>query len=220
MMQIPPDPTDSTGFVSLTTKIAISSDPTSCPCWNHAGDKLMHPGVKASFSELGLNHPWLVRQLPSTFTLFSSIGASKSEAAQISFCRHHLIFNIHRVTIYITHLGGIGQGVWEVPCDDGTGCIKNCGGYLDQLCALMARRTPLKQLLLSLFIMPRVLRGDQFAISCNIDLRLNCDEAIWLIKQNFRICRKTHWDFYMPLWADQPIDHKPSPDQCLASEKV
>jgi hypothetical protein len=24
----------------------------------------------------------------------------------------------------------------------------------------------------------------------------------------------------MPLWADQPIDHKPSPDQCLASEKV
>src|SRR6267154_3261641 len=73
--------------------------------------------------------------------LFLSIGASKSDAAQISFCMHHLMFNIRRVTIYITHLGGISQGVREVPCDDDTGCIKNCGGYLNQLCTLMARRT-------------------------------------------------------------------------------
>src|SRR5712664_4586501 len=110
--------------------------------------------------------------------LFSRLGASKSEAAQISFCKYHLMFNIHPVTIYITHLGGIGQGIWEVPCNDGTGYIKNCGGYLNQLCTLMPRRTPLKQLLLSLLIMPGVLQGDQFAISCNIDLHLNCDQAI------------------------------------------
>ncbi|KAG2368434.1 hypothetical protein BDR07DRAFT_1372204 [Suillus spraguei] len=35
------------------------------------------------------------------------------------------------VTIYIMHLGGLGQGVWEVPCDDGTGSIENCGRPAD-----------------------------------------------------------------------------------------
>src|SRR6267154_6710610 len=114
--------------------------------------------------------------------LFLSIGASKSDAAQISFCMHHLMFNIRRVTIYFTHLGGIGQGVREVPCDDDTGCIKNCGRYLNQLCTLMARRTSLKQLLLSLFIMPGVLWGDQFAISCHIDRHLNCNDVTTTLK--------------------------------------
>jgi hypothetical protein len=88
------------------------------------------------------------------------------------------MFNIHRVTMHVTHLGGVGQGVREVPCDDGTGCIHNCGRFVHQLFAFMARRTPLEQLRLSLFIMPGVLRGDQFAVSCNIHLHLNCHEGI------------------------------------------
>jgi len=98
-MQILPDPTGSMKLVSLINDITISSDPTSCPCWYHAGDKLMHPGVMPTCSELCLNHSWLVRQLLSTFTLFSRLGERKSEAAHISFCRYHLIFNIHQVKI-------------------------------------------------------------------------------------------------------------------------
>jgi hypothetical protein len=68
--------------------------------------------------------------------------------------------------------------------------------------------------------MPSVFRGDQFAISCNINLHPDCDEGIWMIRWIVWICRKTHSDFYMPLSGDRPIDHKPSPDLCIGEEMV
>jgi len=69
-MQILTDLTGSMGLVSLITEITLSSDPTLCPHWYYAGDKLMHPGVMPTFSGLCLNHSWFVCQLLSTFTLF------------------------------------------------------------------------------------------------------------------------------------------------------
>jgi hypothetical protein len=99
MMQILLDLTGSMGLVSLITEITISSDSTSSPCWYYTKDKLMHLGVMPTCSELCLNHSWLVRQLLSTFTHFSRLGERKSEAALISFCRYHWIFNNHQVTI-------------------------------------------------------------------------------------------------------------------------